>query len=444
MGEGYTNIWELYGLKGNPFFTDPLLLFGGDVDLKAGFVGREDEVRRLQKLIASDSGGRIIISGDVGVGKTTFVNYVRAMAPQKRFFTHLKEIAVQPEWTGIDFVLNSLSAVYHTFKTRSDFDINLLPSDVVKKLELLIDIVERRDKSISLNVASLGGGVGTTTTLSVPSLTIYSLQTFFTELVNELRKLGYEELIMHYNNLEVLGPQNLDRLFQSIRDFIQIKHVNFIFIGDLSVPNVISQIRRVGSIMSESPIVLEGLSVTKVKELLQKRVNYLSIAGLLPRKLYDEQVISKLYALYDGNLRFVLNSLSTAFKELVNDNPLIIGVEELTQVLSQTAKKRWLDKLTDREKEVLFFILKKEEATNREISEHLNTHKQNISKVTNKLLDLASIRIKRVDGKEKFFTVEHSIKWFLLEEENKKLTHSKNSEDISKEIQTVLGGFDEK
>src|SRR3989339_2177555 len=96
----YKNIWELYGLKTNPFFTNPLLLFGGDIDIKLAFIGREYEVKRLQNLISNNISGRVIVAGDVGVGKTTFVNFVRSSVPDKVFFTHLKEIAVQPEWDG--------------------------------------------------------------------------------------------------------------------------------------------------------------------------------------------------------------------------------------------------------------------------------------------------------------------------------------------------------
>ena len=109
-------IWELYGLKTNTFFTDPLLMFGGDIDLKFGFIGREEEIKRLRSIIYGNNGSRILVSGDVGIGKTTFVNYVRAIASQDRYFTTLKEIGVQPEWNGMDFILNTLSAIYYTLK----------------------------------------------------------------------------------------------------------------------------------------------------------------------------------------------------------------------------------------------------------------------------------------------------------------------------------------
>lgn len=430
-----TTIWELYGLKTNPFFTNPLLIFGGNIDLKIGFVGREEETRRLKNLIYSNNGSRILVSGDVGVGKTTFVNYVRALISQDKFFTPLKEIAVQPEWNGVDFILNTLSALYYTIKLRNDLDFSLIDKGLLRKLELLVDIVENKDKNYSLNVGLIGGGIGTTTTLNLPSPNIHSLLIFFEQIIQEIKKNSFNGVIIHYNNLDVLESEQVYTLFQSIRDFIQTREVHFIFIGDLAVPQIISQIKRVSSVMSDTPIILGNLSITEIKHLLDMRINMLASPYLKSIKPYDDEVISRLYELYEGNLRYILHSLSTIFQEIIKDNPIIITPREMTRVLSETAKKRWLNKLTDWEKEVLFLILEDGEITNKNLAKKLKKKKQNISKVTKKLLDLCAIRIKRMEGKEKFFTVEHSIKWFLLEKE----TQSKQKADLfSKEIQKIL------
>ena len=155
-----SSIWELYGIKTNPFFTDPLLIFSGIIDLKIGFVGREEEVKRLRNIIYNNVGTRILVSGDVGIGKTTFVNYFRAKAQQDKFFTVLKEIAVQPGWNSTDFILNTLSAIYHTLKVRTDLDSSLIKKELLRKLELLVDIVENKDRNYSLSINGIGGGIG--------------------------------------------------------------------------------------------------------------------------------------------------------------------------------------------------------------------------------------------------------------------------------------------
>jgi Cdc6-like AAA superfamily ATPase len=432
------SIWELYGLRTNPFFTEPLLIFSGDVDLRLGFVGREEEIKRLKNVIYNNNRSRILIAGDVGVGKTTFVNYVRILASQDKFFTTLKEIAVQPEWNGVDFILNTLSAIYYTIKLRTDLDNSIINRDLFRKLELLVDIVENKDKNYSLNIGAIGGGLGTSTSVNVPSPNIHSLLLFFEQIISEIKKSSYKGVILHYNNLDTLESEQIVNLFHSIRDFMQSNDVHFIFIGNLIVPQIISQIKRVQSIMSDTPIIINNLSIKEVKQLLDIRIKQLASPFLTPIKPYDDEIVSRLYNLYDGNLRYILNSLSILFQEIVRDNPIVIGNREMTRVLSETAKKRWINKLTELENNVLFLILKEEEITNKNIAKILHKQKQNISKITNKLLDLCAIRVRRIEGKEKFFAVEHSIKWFLLENE---VTQPVKKVNISSEIQKVLGEF---
>ncbi|MBI4450961.1 ATP-binding protein, partial [Candidatus Woesearchaeota archaeon] len=429
----------MYGLNSDPFFTEPLSIFGGDIDIRVGFVGREEEVRRLQTIIGSSGGARILITGEVGVGKTTFVNYVRAYAPPKRFFTPLKEIQTQPEWTGADFILNTLAAIHTTIKLRSDLNPKQISSEIWRKLELLVEVVERKDRTFSVDLLGAGGGYGTSTTLNIPVPAINPLHAFFEQVVNELQKIGFQEIILCYNNLEVIESKDLIRLFNSIRDFMQTRYAKFIFIGGLSVPDVMNSIPRVQSIMSESPIVLQKLSLKELKELLEKRIRYLTIGGLVAKKPYEDDAIGNLYALHNGNLRYILNSMSIAFKEIVKDVPLVLSAEDIKRILPEVARKRWLNKLTPAEQEVLMYILKEGEANNKKIAADLKKHKQNISPITRKLAELCAIKCK-TDGTEKFFSVEHSIKWFLLEDKGK---HEKQAEQfrVSSEVQKVLGHF---
>ena len=82
-----------------------------------------------------------------------------------------------------------------------------------------------------------------------------------------------------------------------------------------------------------------------------------------------------------------------------------------------------------------------EEVTNKNIAEKLEKKRQNISKITNRLLEINAIKIKKTDGKEKFFSVVHSIKWLLLEKIdrlNKKDSQKEIYINANKEIQDIL------
>ena len=88
------NIWNIYGLKRNPFTTDAILINEGYLPLDA-FVGRANELKIIRTLFRMGDGTRVIDTGETGVGKTTLVNYARAEAiKNNKFFTHLREMSV--------------------------------------------------------------------------------------------------------------------------------------------------------------------------------------------------------------------------------------------------------------------------------------------------------------------------------------------------------------
>ena len=75
------NLWERFGFRDNPFDTRALSLSpNNSLSVAEAFVGRgmeSAESRVMTNFLRSPGGGRIVVAGDVGVGKTTFVNYHR-------------------------------------------------------------------------------------------------------------------------------------------------------------------------------------------------------------------------------------------------------------------------------------------------------------------------------------------------------------------------------
>lgn len=432
MATGYTNIWELYGLKSDPFSTSPLLVFGGELPLET-FIGRSDELKRLNNNFRKTS-SRIIVSGDVGVGKTSFVNYARALAHKEgHFFTTIKEIAIQPDWSAVDFIINTLGAILTTVD-RKEIKIN---AGVRKKLESLVSISEINNLNASLSVAGFGIGGGKTTAIALPGkITMSLLQELFEDIITELKNTGFKELIIHYNNLELFEPQEMANLFQKLRDFIQTPNVHFIFVGGLIVPSVIQPISRVSSIFSDTPIILNNLKLEEIEAIIGKRIKYLAIKEFTSGVSIENGVIKALYELYEGNLRHILNSLSTAFCETTSEVPVSLTVSILKHSLKNVAEKKWLNQLTKLEKEVLYAILQTEGITNNALSKKLRKHAQNISKITNKLIEICAIRVKKKVGREKFFAAEPSTKWLLLRETEEEI--KTNVKIITKETQALL------
>ena len=146
------DVWELYGIRENPFSTSPILVIGGSIPIDS-FVGRNDQIRKLSRIIASKGGSRTFVYGDIGIGKTSFVNVVRNSAFEKGYFTHFKEITTQDKWIPDEFILNTLSAIYSTLKLIKEKPIS---DSTYKKLESLFEI-GRRNFAGGISIGGFGG-----------------------------------------------------------------------------------------------------------------------------------------------------------------------------------------------------------------------------------------------------------------------------------------------
>lgn len=405
------DIWELYGVKENPFSTSPILVIGGSIPIES-FVGRKEHIARLSKILASKGGSRTFVYGDIGMGKTSFVNVVRSSAYEKGFFTHFKEITTQDNWGPEDFILNTLSAMYATLKLLKH---RPLDEVLYKKLESLFEI-GKVSLNAGVSIFGFGGNLGLEQK-STEKLPAISLQQFFSEIVDNINKNTKKEVIIHYNNLELITEKNLRKIFDNLRDFFQTKGTHFIFIGNLTAYSIMQSIPRFSSILTDTPFHMEVLKLEEVKEAIQKRFNHLRISKaynvIYP---YTEDALQTLYGLFNGNIRDVLNSLSTAVFHATTERPVIFDRNKLSRTLKDILEKRYLKSLTPKMREVLNEIVKHDEITNKSISDNLKMPRSNISTYIRDLEAAGCVYLRRKNGKDKFWKADPKIRWLLLKE----------------------------
>jgi GTPase SAR1 family protein len=189
MEDFIEEIWVLYGFGRNPFSLDC-------------FVGREDQIRQLGRIL-SQKGDQVY--GDIGVGKTSLVNIIRHHVTQNGYFTPLKEIAIRSDWKPDDFIFNTLAGIFATLQVLKEKPIS---NETYSKLETLID-VGFSDTNSSLD--------------------------FFTQVCQEIVKKTNHDIIIHYNNVELLSEKEIKELFENLRDFFQIQGANFVFVDFYSL-----------------------------------------------------------------------------------------------------------------------------------------------------------------------------------------------------------------
>ncbi len=404
-----TNIWEIYGVKENPFSISPLLVRGGIIPLES-FVGRAENIKRLIKILGSKGGSRTLVYGDIGVGKTSFVNLVRSNAYGQKFFTPFKEIAVQEDWSPLDFIFNTLSGIYGTLKLMVE---KPLDESLFIKLNSLLELGES-NLGFNLQVAGFGGGFSEEQKQPT-KITMLSLQNFFEEIINDINKNTRKEVIIHYNNLELLSETKLRSVFNNLRDFFQTKGVHFIFVGNLTVHTTVQSVPRFSSNLNDTPFNIEPLSFTEVKEIIKRRFDSLKMGNefnyIIP---YTEDSLKELYEIMNGNIRDILNSISTAIIQETEEKPVILDKDKLSKTLKEVLESRYLSKIAPRARDVLFEILKCREITNKAISDKLKIPRSNVSTYISDLQSAGCVYLRRKTGKDKFWSPEPKIKWFLL------------------------------
>ncbi|MBI5047217.1 AAA family ATPase [Candidatus Micrarchaeota archaeon] len=411
--EDLGSIWELYGLRANPFSTNPLLVKGGILPLDC-FYGRNDELNRIAKMFRSEGGTRMLIVGEPGVGKTTLVNFARSKAIENGFFSPFQEIKVQSEWTGDDLILNTLCAIYSTLKLLGE---NPDTKKLVEKLKHIVDLYEIKDRDFSVNAFGTGLGYDEARTVYKPSMTSSFILELFQESIEDLKKAGYREIILHYNNFELLEEDEgrLKNLLNQIRDFLQTPNVHFIFVGSKGLPAILQGIPRVSAIFQDTPIKLDSISKTDLLSVIEKRIEVLKIPNLNTVKPCTNNAVLLLYKIYDGNMRAIFNSISTAILETVKDTPITLDDKHVKAVLSTVAKKRFTSKLSPAMQKVLNALIEAGEATNKQLSEKTGMAPQNISKYLKDLSNASCVFMLRSEGKEKFYAASDWVKWVGLD-----------------------------
>jgi Cdc6-like AAA superfamily ATPase len=219
------NLWERYGFSDNPFDTGALSLSNAAklMDTYVARSGSSNAASVLTNFLRSPGGGRVVVEGEPGVGKTTFVNFHRHQW-RKELLSPATEISVQENWTERDFLLSLLNSLLS--RLRLDMGSKEFKSDVLlQEVTAITGVRVEQTSGFSANVTVIGtgGGFGKTSSSSVKvgELTNGRLREYLSSMVARAReKRGCSGVIFHLENLELLvrdGDGSLRRFFEAIR-----------------------------------------------------------------------------------------------------------------------------------------------------------------------------------------------------------------------------------
>lgn len=402
----FSVVWRKYGLKSNPYFIEPLTVNENNIPISA-FIGRQKEIEVLTSMINMGS-GRFLVIGDAGVGKTSLVNFVRAKAMEGQFFTPRDEIEINNAMTAQEFIIETLSPVYRELNRQSI----LLSGQIMGALENLYEFGKLNEK-VEMSYDKLRG--------------------LFRDVMKEVAHPRFKGIILHYDNLDNIKERDdITKMMGEIRDLFFTQNVIFFFVGGRFLPEDIGYDRRVRQAFNMPPLEVPELSFDDVKKILDERIKHLTLYDNVPPTMpHTEESLKLLFAIHKGNLRDILNSLSSCIMEIARTNsPVQVDEVLLRRTLLKKIERDCLLSLTHVEKEILQTMLGYgKPITPTELALLTKKRLQNItSKYLPRLQKKTAVEFIGQEGRKKFFRVSPEINWLRLQTKNKEREAKKTLE----------------
>ncbi|MCP3660170.1 MAG: MarR family transcriptional regulator [Bacteroidetes bacterium] len=380
--------WQTLGCNKNPFETDPI-----NLETLKLFVGHKEQIKRCNNLF-DESNINIIVEGARGVGTTSFANYLRFKSQiKKNYLTPRCEIRIEQNWT----LETLLSAVIINIVR----ELEMMHPDKIKKNEIFLKAKALSNRmseafnSFGISVFGIGGSYSQNKTITQPSLiSSVALGHHIEDLANLVVKLGYKNgILIQFNNLDigiVHEEKYLLYLFNSVRDYLQIKNTSWIFVGDIGIRSfVASRVDRLDDIISHEENIMP-LNKKDFLSLVDVRMQYFSTNSKNKKYIMplDNEVLEYLYEVTEGRLRYIFNLISKLLRNIyfggVTDK---IGLHLAEEHIKNFARDRIKNhQLTTSEEAILNEIVNSKKITVNNLSQKVSRSLPYTSKCLKKLL----------------------------------------------------------
>jgi hypothetical protein len=325
------NVWAAYGLTASPFFQEELRSDVAALHPIALHVGREEELRLAARQLGGGPSSRMIVEGAPGIGKTSFVNKLKAELSRAGLVTHADPVRIVTDSTVLSFVADVLRVLLRIRTAAS------LPGDAFwTRTARLVEGEDTVAAGVTLGpvgVSYQGGRVPA----EAPLGTLYDV------VAEGLDRLAAElgaGVLLHINNLENIGEDDAPRaarLIRDVRDFLLLPNAHWVFVGAMGIDDAVFRAHDQVSGIFPDPLVLEPLSPDEVAELLRRRYAFLAEEGTRGVAPVEPQTAARLYALYHGDLRNFLRLLGDAAALALG----VSGIEPMTaeRIVAVTAAR---------------------------------------------------------------------------------------------------------
>jgi len=310
--ETILELWDLYGFSANPYRYTPLEASAFDDAL---YESRGDAESQFASSVTDVAGGVLVISGDLGTGKTSFANVL-----QHRMLAGTAGFGLRPlpSFFPSQFVRNENATTFarkvveNTIRSVKKYceihRSNKLPAETKRYHDWLFG-------GATQAVAIAGTG---RTVSPVSATTVEVCADILGKIADEFyREAGVDGLFICLDNAESIGADNLAELLKDLRDsLLSLPRIWWIIIGP---SNLYAQIQEHNKAVSQriigQGIELDCLTGQGFHDLIQRRVRAYGIRPEAKAPL-SQNVHQRLHDAAAGELRFSLKMGHDALVEM--------------------------------------------------------------------------------------------------------------------------------
>ena len=313
--------WNIYNLLRSPFFQQPLESGEQTPRPLSLFVGRQAELQRLRGTIhgAGENATVQAIAGAPGVGKTTLVKELKALALEDGYLTTDSYVAILPDDTPEGLFGRVLGALYDTIlANRPQSGDNSAMGDA----KILVRATRLTSGGFNLNIPGLGGiGGSRSASVVTPKDLMIDGPRVMRDLTRMVQESDANGVLLHLNNLENLSESDAQRaaeILRALRDIMLLHNgLHCILVGTADAINVaVNTHAQVRSIVGT--LVLAPFTIDEVHALLRARYDHLRVDPTRPAvPPVDPTAVAALYNFFRGDLRGLLKALEDGVGVLI-------------------------------------------------------------------------------------------------------------------------------
>lgn len=285
-------IWDDLGYTRNIYFREPLPIDKLGRDLLAG---RDLEIEDFLNACTNDNKFLKVVSGDVGIGKTSFVNacqflcysenYLNGSAkPKAKLLPSFKKIELSNHDSINSFSIKAIISLTTNINSHFLNEGKNIPSSIQEYIDYWTKIKLKTSSgglSIGASLLGSGGHVDRQTNTFAANEMHDPLSAFENLLRLILGLTDISGIFMLIDNIDTVDSKNVIRILDEIRDsYFTLDDIYWILIGQKGLGEMISgRSRRLGGYLTGAEISLSKISSIMFLNAIQEREKAFRIAN---------------------------------------------------------------------------------------------------------------------------------------------------------------------